>query len=188
MLADSGMAFVLVQHLSPDHKSMLVDLLGQATSMMVAEAVDGMSVVANRVFVIPPNATLRICGGILRVEAPAPPREHRRPIDTFFSALADDQGENAVYRAFRHRQRWCPRAQRRQVRMADSLWLRRRPTALQRAGCHYNAVATGFVDEVLPVEEMPARAQSHTSSTCVMSPRGSTRTELGSTLRSNYQR
>ena len=96
MPADSGMAFVLVQHLSPDHKSALVDLLGRATVMPVREAENEALVEANTVYVIPPNATLTIKGRTLFVVRPAPPRERRRPIDTFFSSLGEDQGENAV--------------------------------------------------------------------------------------------
>jgi two-component system CheB/CheR fusion protein len=96
MPADSGMAFVLVQHLAPAHKSMLAGLLGKVTTMPVIEAEDGTPADANRVYVIPPDATLTFKGRILRVTRPAPPRERRRPIDTFFSSLAEDQGENAV--------------------------------------------------------------------------------------------
>ena len=96
MPADSGMAFVLVQHLDPHHKSMLVDLLGRHTQMKVVEAADGMRVAANRIFIIPPNATLTIVDERSAVTKPAPVREHRRPIDTFFASLAEDQGECAV--------------------------------------------------------------------------------------------
>ena len=66
--SDSGMAFVLVQHLSPDHKSMLAELLGKTTAMDVIEAVDGVAVKENCVLVIPPDATMTIAGG-LRCEA-----------------------------------------------------------------------------------------------------------------------
>jgi two-component system, chemotaxis family, CheB/CheR fusion protein len=92
MPPDSGMALVLIQHLSPDHKSMLTELLGRSTAMVVVEAEDGMPVEANRVFVIAPDSTLTVKDRRLRVERPAPPREHRRPIDTFFSSLAEDRG------------------------------------------------------------------------------------------------
>ncbi|MGE0213380.1 MAG: chemotaxis protein CheB [Parvibaculaceae bacterium] len=68
MPCDSGMSFVLVQHLSPDHKSALPELLGRATSMKVIEAADGMPLQANQVFVIPSNATLTIRGGALHVD------------------------------------------------------------------------------------------------------------------------
>lgn len=96
MPSDTGMAFVLVQHLDPQHESMLTELVARATAMPVKEAEDGMSLDANQVFVIPPNATLTIGGGILKVSKPAPPRDRRRPIDSFFLSLAEDQGENAV--------------------------------------------------------------------------------------------
>ena len=94
--SDSGMAYVLVQHLAPDHKSMLADLLGKSTPMPVIEAVDGVQVKANSVFVIPPDATMTISDGYLNVVKPAPPRHTRRPIDTFLQSLAADQGENAI--------------------------------------------------------------------------------------------
>ena len=95
MPPDSGMAFVLVQHLAPDHKSILTELLGKVTAMPVVEAEDGMPVDADRVFVIPPDSSLAIRDQHLQVTRPAPPREHRRPIDAF-SSLAEDQGDNAV--------------------------------------------------------------------------------------------
>src|SRR3546814_1713014 len=79
MPSDSGMAFVLIQHLAPDHESMLVELLGQATEMTGTEAGDGTPVVPNRVFVIQPNATPTHDGGPLRVSTPAPSRARRRP-------------------------------------------------------------------------------------------------------------
>ena len=84
MPPDSGMAFIVVQHLSPDHKSMLAELLGRVTPMEVVEAVHDARVEPNSVYVIPPDATLTVKEGRLRVSRPAPPREHRRPIDTFF--------------------------------------------------------------------------------------------------------
>ncbi|QND75225.1 methyltransferase domain-containing protein [Tardiphaga robiniae] len=96
MPADTGMAFVLVQHLDADHQSMLVELLRPHTSMQVVEAQDGLPLAANYVHVIPPNATLTLEGDILRVAMPAPPREYRRPIDTFFASLAENQEDCAV--------------------------------------------------------------------------------------------
>ncbi len=66
------MSFVLVQHLDPHHKSMLTDLLRPGTSMPIAEAEDGMAVASNHVYVIPPNSTLTIEGGVLRGQSPHP--------------------------------------------------------------------------------------------------------------------
>jgi two-component system CheB/CheR fusion protein len=78
---DTDMAFVLVQHLDPQHKSLLVELLSAQSPIPVVTAMDGVAVQPNCVFVIPPDATLTIKDGILRVVTPAPAREHRRPID-----------------------------------------------------------------------------------------------------------
>jgi two-component system CheB/CheR fusion protein len=155
--SDSGMAFILVQHLSPDHKSMLTELLGKSTNMPVLEAEDGMPVEANRVFVIPPDSTLTVKDRRLQIERPAPPRERRRPIDTFFSSLAEDQGENAV----------CVVLSGTgsdgtlgliQIKENGGLTLAQAEfdhTAM--SGMPHSATATGLVDHVLPVEEMPAK-------------------------------
>jgi two-component system CheB/CheR fusion protein len=83
MPADIGMAFILVQHLAPDHKSMLVELLRPHIPMAVVEAHDGIEIEKNHVYVIPPDATLTTQGLVLRVNMPAPERSYRRPIDTF---------------------------------------------------------------------------------------------------------
>ena len=74
MPADTGMAFVLVQHLAPQHQSMLVELLRPQTKMHIVEAVDGLAIVANFIYVIPPDATLIIEAGILRDKARADAR------------------------------------------------------------------------------------------------------------------
>ena len=79
MPADSALAFVLVQHLAPDHPSLLAELVGRSTTMPVLEAAQGMRVEPRHVYVIPPNATLTIADGVLQVSKPAPPREHRWP-------------------------------------------------------------------------------------------------------------
>jgi two-component system CheB/CheR fusion protein len=93
---DSGMAFVLVQHLAPNHESMLVDLLETHTHMPVCEAEEGKEVRAEHVYVIPPGASLTIKDGCLRVKRPRQADGARHLIDTFFSSLAEDQGERAV--------------------------------------------------------------------------------------------
>jgi two-component system CheB/CheR fusion protein len=96
MPSDIGMAFVLVQHLAPAHKSMLVELLTPHVLIPVVEAHDRMEVEKNHVYVIPPDATLKMEGMVLRVDIPAPERPYRRPIDTFFSSLAENHTDCAV--------------------------------------------------------------------------------------------
>src|SRR5215469_1718399 len=91
-----GMAFVVVQHLSPDHESRLTNLLARSTRMNVATASDGTRVEKNGVYVLPPNAELEIEDGILRLR-PLPPNPGRRHvIDQFLRSLAADQGTGAI--------------------------------------------------------------------------------------------
>src|SRR5579863_3294170 len=96
MPADAGIAFAVVQHLAPDHVSALPELLARYTSMAVEQARDRTKVVPNRVYIVPPNATLTIRNGALHVASPVEPRGHRMPIDSLFTSLAEDRGENAV--------------------------------------------------------------------------------------------
>ena len=96
MPVDTGMAFVLIQHLDPTHASMLTDILSRATAMPVAEVTDHMTVEANRVYIIPPGTTMDIAGGILRLSPRAETRGQHRPIDHFLRALAEDQRHRAI--------------------------------------------------------------------------------------------
>ncbi len=94
--ADSGMAFVIVQHLDPTHKGIMVELLQRATTMTVAQVRDRMRVEPNRVYVIPPNKDLSILHGVLHLLPPEAPRGLRLPIDFFFRSLAADRQEQSI--------------------------------------------------------------------------------------------
>lgn len=94
--SDSGMAFVLVQHLAPHHESELADLLQNYTLMQVRQVQDRTEIRPNCVYVIPPAKDLSIRDRILYLSEPTQERGHRAPIDLFFRSLAEDQGENAV--------------------------------------------------------------------------------------------
>jgi two-component system CheB/CheR fusion protein len=161
MPADSGMSFVLVQHLSPDHVSLLADLVGRATAMPVQEATHNTPPSPNQVYVIPPNATLTMADGMLHVETPAPPRDHRKPINSFFTSLAEDQGEDAVCIVLS--------GTGSDGALGLSAIKEHGGLTLAQAGFDHAAMSgmpssaaeTGFVDSVLPVEEMPARLAAY---------------------------
>jgi PAS domain S-box-containing protein len=156
MPADAGIAFVIIQHLAPDHPTALPQLLGRHTAMPVEEAQDKTQVVPNRVYIIPPNATLTIEKGMLGVRTPAEARGSRTPIDGFFNSLAEDRGDHAVcimlsgtgtdgtlgLRAIKEYGGMA---------MAQTLDSAKYDAILR------SAIATGLVDHVLPVEEMPAK-------------------------------
>jgi len=93
---DTGMAFVLVQHLSPSHPSQLADILSRTTRMPVTEVHDEPRVEPNRVYVIPPNRDMIIMHGSLRLFPRKDTRGQHRPIDSFLRSLADDQGHRAI--------------------------------------------------------------------------------------------
>lgn len=94
--ADSGLAYVLVQHLDPEHASLLTEILQRTTTMLVVEACDQVVVLADHVYVIPPNRDMAIFHGVLQLSVPDAPRGQRMPIDFFLRSLADDRGENAI--------------------------------------------------------------------------------------------
>ncbi len=96
MPTDSGLAFVLVQHLDPNHESIMPELLTKETKMEVRQVQDEMELEPNHIYVIPPNATMRIEDGILRLAKPIEPRGRRMAIDTFFQSLAEDCGHRAI--------------------------------------------------------------------------------------------
>jgi len=93
---DTGMAFVLIQHLAPDHKSLLSEILSRSTQMPVNEVQDGMAVEPNQVYVIPPNTKMVLSKGVLQLS----PREKLygkyMPGDAFFTSLAIDRGHKAI--------------------------------------------------------------------------------------------
>ena len=94
---DSDMAFVVVQHLSPDHKSLMVELLAKHTGMPVQHATDGMPVQPNHVYLIPPSKNITIYHGALFLADQDRTLGHINvPIDLFFDSIAEDQGDKAV--------------------------------------------------------------------------------------------
>lgn len=94
--SDTGLAFVLVQHLAPDHESLLPELLARTSSIPVMAAQDGIRVEADRAYVIPPNTSMTLTDGHLRLAAREKTRSPHLPIDLFFSSLADVHGPGAV--------------------------------------------------------------------------------------------
>jgi two-component system, chemotaxis family, CheB/CheR fusion protein len=93
---DTGMAFVFIQHLDPNQKSLLSDILSRETSMPVVEVQNGMAVEPNCVYVIPPNAKMAIAQGLLKLTTREKMRGVAMPIDAFFLALAEDRGSRAI--------------------------------------------------------------------------------------------
>ena len=96
MPPDSGMAFVLVQHLDPTHKDIMAELLQRVTKMKVFQVKDATKVEPDCVYVIPPNKDMSILHGVLHLLEPSARRGLRLPIDFFFRHLAEDQKERSI--------------------------------------------------------------------------------------------
>lgn len=94
--ADTGMAFVLVQHLDPDHPSALTQLLALKTTMPVIEVTNGVTIEPNKVYVIPQNTSMTIAKRVLRLQPRGKNPGARLPIDHFLESLAQDQQERAI--------------------------------------------------------------------------------------------
>ena len=92
----NGMAYVLVPHLDPTHQSVLTEILTRFTRIPIAEVVDGMPVERDRIYVIPPNKTMGISDAKFVLVEREPTHGPHLPIDYFFAALANDQGERAI--------------------------------------------------------------------------------------------
>lgn len=94
--AGCGMAFVVIQHLDPNHDSALPDLLQRHSSVRVVEASDGELVQPDAIYVIPPNKDLSLLHGKLHLLEPTAQRGPRLPIDFFLRSLAEDRQETAI--------------------------------------------------------------------------------------------
>jgi two-component system CheB/CheR fusion protein len=156
MADEPGMAFVLVQHLAPDHKSILAELIQHHTRMPVCEVVDGMEVSANRVYVIPPNCDLALTGGRLHLFTPFAPRGRRLPIDFFFRSLAQDQQDRAIGIILSGTGSDGTLGIR-AIKGEGGMVMIQAPESAEYDGMPRSAGATGLVDFELEPEQMPER-------------------------------
>jgi two-component system CheB/CheR fusion protein len=154
MPVDSGIGFVLVQHLDPSHASMLVEILQRATGMPVVEAVDQMTVEPNRVHVIPPNRDMAIVRGKLQLTLPAEPHGMRMPIDAFLRSLAEDQGEHAVGVVLSGTGTDGTLGLR-AIFGAGGLCLVQEPSSAKYDSMPNSAIKAGYANLILPVDRMP---------------------------------
>ena len=160
--SESGMAFVLVQHLSPDHKSILTELVKRYTPMQVYEVEDGMKVEPNCTYIIPPNRDMAILNGVLRLLEPNAPRGVRLPIDFFFRSLAQDQHERAICIVLSGTGTDGTLGVR-AVKGEGGIVLVQSPESTSYDGMPRSAIATGLVDDILPPADMPARLIAYVS-------------------------
>lgn len=150
------MGFVLVQHLSPDYKSMLTELVQRYTKMKVSEVTDGIKVQSNCVYIIPPGRDMALLNGCLQLLEPAEPRGFRMPIDFFFKSLAQDQGDRAIGIILSGT--GCDGTQGvRAIKEAGGMVMAQNRESAEYDGMPLKAIETALVDYELLPEQMPKK-------------------------------
>ena len=160
--ADPGMAFVLVQHLAPDHRSILSELIRRCTRMQVFEVEDGMPVQINCVYIIPPNRDMAFLHGTLQLLEPAAPRGQRLPIDFLFRSLAVDQREHAIGVVLSGTGSDGTLGIR-AIKGEGGMAMVQNAQSCEFEGMPRSVIATGLVDYELPPAEMPAQLIAYAS-------------------------
>ncbi len=153
---DSGLAFVLVQHLSPQQPSLLAELLANHTHMPVLPVVDQTPVAADHVYLIPPNTALTIAQGVLHLEPPTQAHGQRLPINHFFHSLAADQGAQAIGIVLSGTGSDGTLGLA-AIKAHGGLTLAQTPASAAYPAMPQEAISAGVVDEILDVAAMPAR-------------------------------
>ena len=161
---DSDLAYVVVQHLSPVHKSLMVDLLAKHTAMDVVQATDGVPVQRNTVYLLPPGKHLSIEDSRLRLTAKDAGGGMSLPIDIFLTALARDQGPFAIGLILSGTGSDGTRGLM-AIKSAGGFTAVQQPETAQFDGMPRSALATGQIDATLAPEDLPARLIEHARKT-----------------------
>jgi two-component system CheB/CheR fusion protein len=153
---DPNMAFILVQHLAPDHKSILSDLIRRYTRMEVFDVEDGVVVKPNCAYIIPPGRDMAFMDGTLQLLEPSAPRGQRLPIDFFFRSLALDQRARAICIILSGTGSDGTLGVR-AIKGEGGMVMVQSPTSTEFDGMPRSAIATGLVDYELQPNEMAAQ-------------------------------
>ena len=160
--SNTGMAFVIIQHLAPNHKSLLTDILGKYTVMPVIEAQDGMRVERNHVYMIPPKYNIELVSDVLRLRE----YDHAKmnhPIDIFFRSLASAYENRAVAVILSGTGSDGTNGIR-SIKDQNGLIIVQTPESAKFDGMPRNAIATGLVDMIQNPDSI-AREMAHIAAT-----------------------
>ncbi len=153
---EAGWAYVLVQHLDPEHETMIPELLANSTSMPVRLVREQVRVEPDHVYVIPPNSMLRLDRDELRLENPVDAAERRQPIDEFFKSLAEQTGSRAVACVFSGTGS-DGTVGLQAVKEAGGMTVVQRPETAKYDGMPRSALGSGLVDHVIDLEQLSER-------------------------------
>ena len=149
---NTGMAFVVIQHLSPTHESLLCDILMRSTALPVAQVADKMPVQQDHVYVIPPGKNLVFGQGLLQLAPRSEIRGQQRPIDHFMRSLAEEHGHKSIGVVLSGTANDGSLGVQ-EIKAAGGITFAQDGTAEQE-GMPRSAIATGAIDFILPPEEI----------------------------------
>ncbi len=153
MPEDSGLTFIVVQHLSPDFKSLMNELLARHTNMLITVAEDGIVTEENHIYLIPPRMNLSIFNGKLLLEKQADDHHLHLPIDIFFKSLAQDQKKQAIAIVLSGTGSDGALGVR-AIKEQGGLVVVQKETEAKFDGMPRSSISTGLVDYILPTIEM----------------------------------
>ena len=157
---DGSLACILVQHLEPNHESLMVDLLADHTALKVRQAAEGMLIEPDQIYVIPPGTYLSVRNGALHVFEPQAPHGARLPFDFLLHSLAEEYAERAVCVVLSGTGTDGTEGLR-AVKEKSGLVVAQDPKEAEYEGMPQSAVSTGLVDLVLPAALIPAAIAAH---------------------------
>ena len=158
--ADSGMAFILVQHLDPSHESLMVELLTKHTQMTVVQATDGMPIAPNYLYIIAPGTYLAATKGVLKVSEPLARHGARLPFDFLLESLAESYGAQAIGIVLSGTGADGSLGIK-AIKANKGFILAQDPDEADYGGMPRSAIASGLVNIILPVEDMGAALADH---------------------------
>ncbi|WP_305262841.1 chemotaxis protein CheB, partial [Nitrosomonas sp.] len=150
---DTGMAFVLVQHLDPKHVSLLPDLIKRTTAMPVIEISDNLRVEPNHIYVMPPTHSLALLHGVLQLLPRPDVRGKFLPIDDFLTSLAQDRQNHAIA-IILSGTAYDGTLGIQAIKTAGGITFAQTEDSAEYDGMPHSAIASGHVDFVLPPKEI----------------------------------
>ena len=159
----SGIAYVVILHLSPDHDSRLAQVIQAVTSIPVAQVTERVKVEPDHVYVVPPNQHLEMRDGYIIVSANTQVEERRAPVDIFFRTLAESHGESAVAVVLSGTGANGSMGLKRIKEKGGAAFVQN-PREAEFNEMPRNAISTELVDDVLPVSEIPAKIIAYRNS------------------------
>ncbi len=152
--AQTGLAYVLIPHLDPDHKSLMAELVSRCTTMPVVEASEGMTVAVDHVYILPPNKYMTLAEGALRLKGPIKRQGLQTSIDVFLRSLGEEMRERAVGIILSGTGAHGTLGLK-VIKENGGAALVQDPATAQFAGMPESAISAGLADLVLPPEQMP---------------------------------